>query len=169
MHLVASSCRLLNDLRELIQKLNDQSYGENTALMLGSSIGKHVRHLLEFYECLLNGYEKGIINYDLRQRNERIEKDRFYTLELITQITEKIRTKNQEEDKELLLEYSEEFGTDYLPTSFARELAYNIEHTVHHQAILRIALVQLYPEIQIAEHFGVAWSTIRHKEVSTQG
>jgi hypothetical protein len=56
----------------------------------------------------------------------------------------------------------EEFVT--IDTTFFRELAYNIEHAVHHMAIVKIGVREVAPYITLDKDFGVAASTIRHKE-----
>lgn len=55
-----------------------------------------------------------------------------------------------------------EGGTEHINSSLYRELAFNIEHAIHHMAIIKIAAKILNPEIQIPSHFGVAPSTIRY-------
>ena len=48
-------------------------------------------------------------------------------------------------------------------SSFFRELTYLIEHTIHHLAIIKIGLNEVYPAIEIPKNFGVAHSTIRYQ------
>ena len=50
-----------------------------------------------------------------------------------------------------------------IETNIGRELAYNIEHAVHHMAILKIGLAIVAPEVKVPEGFGVAVSTLRYK------
>ncbi len=54
-----------------------------------------------------------------------------------------------------------------IPSLFYRELLYNIEHAVHHMAILRIALEADFPHVPLAEHSGVAYSTVQHRNQAT--
>ena len=44
-----------------------------------------------------------------------------------------------------------------------RELIYNIEHAIHHMAMIKIGLKVLAPELHLPENFGVAPSTIRYR------
>ena len=37
------------------------------------SIGRHVRHIIDFYLCFINGIGANHMNYDLRDRNPKIE------------------------------------------------------------------------------------------------
>jgi hypothetical protein len=45
----------------------------------------------------------------------------------------------------------------------ARELVYNIEHVVHHMALVKIGLKELLPDLDLPDDFGVAVSTIRYQ------
>ena len=49
-------------------------------------------------------------------------------------------------------------------SNFERELVYNIEHAIHHMALIKIGIKEVAPQLQLPEGFGVANSTIRHKK-----
>jgi len=51
-----------------------------------------------------------------------------------------------------------------IKTSLDRELVYNIEHAIHHMAIIRIAIENEFDSVSIDKHFGVAYSTIRFRD-----
>ena len=48
-------------------------------------------------------------------------------------------------------------------STLERELVYNIEHAVHHMAMIKIGLRQIAPEILIDKNFGVAQSTVNNR------
>ena len=52
----------------------------------------------------------------------------------------------------------------HLDTSLQRELVYNIEHAIHHMAIIRIAIEQDFPSIKLDKNFGIAYSTIKFRD-----
>ena len=54
-----------------------------------------------------------------------------------------------------------------IETNYYRELMYNIEHCIHHQAIIKIALLN-FGKTEIAENLGVAKSTIEYKKQCAQ-
>jgi hypothetical protein len=45
----------------------------------------------------------------------------------------------------------------------ARELLYNLEHAIHHMALIQVAVRQAFPALTLPAHFGVAYSTVQHQ------
>ena len=61
-----------HSLLQLDQFLNDIDpieYQQPYPLLSQSTIGMHVRHIIEFYQCLIKGQLQGQINYDARERS----------------------------------------------------------------------------------------------------
>lgn len=152
---------LFFQLRELINKLSDQEYCQPIPSLSNNSIGQHVRHVLELFTCLLSGMDKGTVNYDNRKRDTQIEEQRNKAVELTDHILSRLIAKN----KPLLLEVCYDTSSDkyqILDSNFYRELAYNIEHTIHHMALIRIG-VETVSTIKLPSEFGVASSTVKFR------
>ncbi len=152
----------LTQLNEILQAMQDEHYARCSDLLLGASIGQHVRHILEFYLCFKEGHNKGVVNYDLRKRDYAIEQNRSVAIETITEISQWILTATT---ATLLLEgaYGEnETQAFSIPTNFERELVYNIEHAIHHMAIIKIAGTSLY-HYDFPVNFGIADSTLNYQ------
>ena len=47
-------------------------------------------------------------------------------------------------------------------TTYYREIVYNTEHTVHHLALIKVALIEMKLNI-VDKKFGMAGSTIKYK------
>lgn len=156
---------VLNDLRHYLSAIEPVLYQAPMDLLSGSTIGQHTRHIIEFYICLIdqcNQPEIPVINYAKRQRDYRIESEPDHALRLVNEICERLG--DLDVDKNCMLDSSEHGLEDLLVSStIGRELIYNIEHTIHHLAIVKIALKATAPSIDLPEHFGVAPSTIRHR------
>ncbi|MBP6385066.1 MAG: DinB family protein [Pseudarcicella sp.] len=154
---------ILEQLVEVLSQLNSQIYIQQLCILNNNSIGQHVRHIIEFYVCLLKSQETQIVNYDNRERNFNIELDINYTLALIKN-TQKILS---EENFNQNITLVSRFGCDFencVKSSFDRELNYLIEHTIHHFAIIKIGINEAFPMVNLPENFGIAHSTIRFKE-----
>ncbi len=145
----------------ILNQLTNHQYCEKHELLSCSSIGEHIRHILELYQCLLQGYENGIVNYDKRNRNILLETNVKEAIEMFKLLIININKEN----KNLQLEHLSH--NKLLETNYYRELLYNLEHSIHHQAIIKIALYQ-YKEIKDIKNFSVAPSTLLFKEKCAQ-
>lgn len=168
MNLNKACCNILSQLTDLIQQITEQDFTRPVDSLGNSTIGQHLRHTLEFFICLEQGFEAGLVNYDKRAHDKLIESDKFIALSALNKINEFIIA--QQADKALKLEAGydldkEEFVT--INTSFLRELVYNIEHAVHHMAIMKIGIREVAPYVKLSHDFGIAASTIRWQEAAT--
>ena len=155
---------LLHDTKKLIEQLNNEQYKQSQPLLMGSSIGKHVRHIIDLFDCLIYGSNTLVINYDARKRNENFEKFTQAAINRIDELIEEIKNLNL--DMKIRLVQELKGTTLQIPSQINRELLYNIEHTVHHLAIIRMAIQQEFPEVKIPDNLGIAFSTIQYREQS---
>src|SRR5258708_15693117 len=93
---------VFNQLDESLIKLSEEQYKQPSKILFNASIGQHVRHIIELYICLYNGYESGTVNYEKRKRDIRIETDKSFASELMQMICNNIDKHN----KDLLLDSS---------------------------------------------------------------
>jgi uncharacterized damage-inducible protein DinB len=153
-------------LMELIDSINTLSFDEYTqkiSLLSNSSIGEHTRHIIELFQQLLKGYETGTVDYDKRKRNNEIQLNIDFAVESIAGIICLL----EKENKSLSLNTELNNNEALIQTNYYRELMYNIEHCVHHQAIMKIAFLFL-DKNDLAENFGVAKSTIKFRNQCVQ-
>jgi hypothetical protein len=155
-----ANIEILNQLKSVLVQFDNLGYKKSLKILNDISIGQHARHIIEFYQCLFNGNANGKINYDSRNRDLRIESDLEYALNNINILVEQLGASYA--DLSISLEVSIGFGNHTtVTTTFQRELTYLIEHTIHHLAIINIAINELFPLINVPKHFGVAFSTIQ--------
>lgn len=153
-------------LTDVLEQLTQQQYTHPSKNLFLATIGQHTRHVIELFLCLENGYEVGVVNYEKRKRDHRIETDKLFAADLLNRITHQLSKK----DKTLLLEacYDEPSNeTMTVATNYVRELVYNLEHTVHHMALIRVGVNEL-SGIKLPDDFGVATSTIKYRETCAQ-
>ena len=62
-------------------------------------------------------------------------------------------------------EHSDKFIN--IATNYHREIAYNLEHTIHHMALIRVGLTEV-AKIELPENFGVASSTVKFRNQCAQ-
>jgi hypothetical protein len=152
----------LESVKEVCFLLNNEQYSEKIDILSNSSIGQHIRHIIEFYTCLMEGYATGQINYDLRQRNLLIETLPDYAFSTIESIQANLNLSDFDKDMEVIHAIADE--EHVIRTTFARELYYMAEHTIHHFALIKIGISTTFPEIALPENFGIADSTVKHKQ-----
>ena len=160
-----TAMRTVKHLAEALDRLTDQQYTVSCITLSGSSIGQHVRHVVEFFQCLLSGYDMGVVNYDSRHRNQKIATDIAYGQECLSAITDNI----SQADKPMALYagFGGEGQSSILSTTYFRELFYNIEHTIHHMALIRIGIREV-SETELPPEFGVAPSTLKYQAECAQ-
>jgi len=115
---------------------------------------------------LEKGYYSGVVNYENRKRDHRIETDKEFAVELL----QKIYATIDRPDKYLLLEASyDEHSEDKLTiqSNYYREVVYNLEHTVHHMALIRVGINEV-SNVSLPEGFGVASSTTKYRKACAQ-
>ncbi|MBI1305230.1 MAG: DinB family protein [Bacteroidetes bacterium] len=160
--IVAKAITSLTELRSLMGILTDEQYTRKIEFLNGSSIGEHSRHILEMYQELLSGYESGVVCYENRQRDKSLETIK----DLVLSRSETISKELNKPDLLLTIEQSfisNGIQTFRIETNYYRELIYNIEHTVHHLALIRVAVKELGIEAELSPGFGYADSTIIHR------
>ena len=164
MNLVFASENILSSLRNYLEQVDDSDYHKPIAALSDSTLGQHTRHVIEFFQCLLEQSGEGTINYDKRKRDLSIEQSPKAAIKAIEDISLELPLRRI--NSHLLLEVSFEKNSDefdIMETSFERELSYTIEHAIHHMAIIKIGLKMIAPGITVPDDFGVAPSTIKYR------
>jgi uncharacterized damage-inducible protein DinB len=167
MNLTNACGSILHQLTQMVEQLTADDFTRPVPTLGNSSIGQHLRHTLEFFICLEDGFDRGIINYDKRSHDKLIESDKFIALAALSRIKDFVSL--QKTNKELKLEVGYDLDKEdfeSVSTHYLRELVYNIEHAVHHMAIMKIGIREVAPYVTLPADFGIAASTIRYQEAT---
>jgi hypothetical protein len=161
---VADNIAILKQGIELTSCLG-HLYSSAAPRCLQGGIGAHFRHCIDFYNCFLSSAASGRINYDSRARNELVESDPELAAFELQAIIDGLRSFSfADGHTELLVVLEGSTQTDERPcwsrSSIARELQALLSHTVHHYALIAIAL--RLRGIELAAEFGVAPSTLEY-------
>lgn len=160
---LAAAAAVLLQAEEFIAQLTPLQYGRRNPLIYNASIGGHFRHCLEHFSTWITGRQAEGINYDHRDRNQRVEMDPAYAIDLSKQIRGILcRTPDSLLHRALRSECSVAYGLrlDSPPShcsSLGRELCYCICHAIHHYALMGV-LAKLQG-IPVPADFGIAPST----------
>src|SRR5882757_1887512 len=148
-------------------QLKAEEYSQPCASLSGHTVGQHVRHIIELFQALEQGYGAGTVNYEKRKRDKAIEEDSIMACRLLEQIGQRLHLP----DKSLLLQatYDEQAPSPLvIPTNYQREIAYNLEHTIHHMALIRIGIRELNSRLVLPDSYGIASSTLKHHRECAQ-
>lgn len=170
MDTISSTYHVLSQVKLFLQQVSTVHYTQPIDVFAGTTIGQHTRHILEFYQCLFEQCDRGTVNYDARQRNLKIEREPEYASKVVDEILECLN--KQDLNAELQLQVSHDIEEDeyhIVNSNMERELIFNIEHAIHHKAIIKIGQRMIAPEIKLPEDFGVAPSTIKYQKKYVHG
>ena len=150
----------LSALKKLLSSLSDQQYQNKIAHLGNASIGSHTRHIIELLQCAVEGCHSGEIDYINRTRDLRLETDRFFAQTVLQQLTDTVNIS----DRTLILTAEEDGATTTasVTTSYYREIVYNTEHTIHHLALIKVAIIEMKLDV-VDNNFGMAYSTIKYR------
>jgi hypothetical protein len=158
---VAPLCALLDDVASVVLSLDTATYVAAPMAPLSGSIGQHVRHMVDHVAALLaGGSGTGEIDYDSRPRGTDVERDPAAAIAMICRCSQMLRSMAGRNPEDRVLVRSQ-LSRGAEPTAswstFAREIAFVVSHTIHHQAI--IALLLHADVSELPRHFGFAPST----------
>ncbi|HZT59112.1 MAG TPA: DinB family protein [Pyrinomonadaceae bacterium] len=164
--LTAGCVRVLEQGLALVERLDDALYSATGALPVRSGVGAHFRHCVDFFEGFLAGARSGRVDYERRERDPLVARDRAFAATKLRIIIAELRTLPFA-DGDAPLKVSLEDEADSAPDSprwcvstVSRELQFLLSHTVHHYAL--VALVLRLQGFEPGAEFGVAPSTLRH-------
>jgi hypothetical protein len=153
-------------LSATLDQLTQEQYVQPCKTLFNATIGQHVRHIIELFQCLENGYTEGKVNYEQRKRDLRIETDKAFATGLLPQVYQRLHVENKSLELEACYD-EHDTSPITISTNFYREVAYNLEHTIHHMALIRVGITEV-SDIEIPEEFGVASSTIKYRQQCAQ-
>lgn len=158
--MILGSIEVLHELVQFIQQLDDKSYQASPQPLFTSSIGSHVRHILDMYQALISN-EHNRIDYDLRRRGTDSETKRFVALKELVEIENWLLALDSSEFEMvkvvktevcLSVQHSENFTS-----TFGRELCFAASHATHHLALMLAMAKSMH--VMIDGQLGVAPAT----------
>jgi uncharacterized damage-inducible protein DinB len=157
--ILETNLELLEEAADVLADVDDATYVRPAALFDGQQIGKHVRHIIEFYEALFRGLQEGCINYDARHRDPVLESNREVAICRLRYLAGVLRQSSGVRANRVVWVAGE--GSGYAESSVARELQALCSHTVHHFAL--IAVLLRYYGLPVPSDFGFSKATVQYR------
>ncbi len=139
---VTGSLESIDQMTTFIAGLNDAEYQYSAAPWFDSSIGQHLRHIVDLFLALKDRTKTDDINYDVRRRGASIETIRKIGLAELSDIRQWMISIT-EDDINQKISVSTEVAlssqqTETFASSFGRELCFAASHLTHHLAIMAV-------------------------------
>lgn len=168
---LVAAMALLDQAGELIEKISSSAWTKPNATFRNSTIGQHMRHTLDHYESLLSHTKYCVVDYDTRNRDQNIESSPSFTKarchELLDRLKRLGETFPADQPFHVKTSCSVESEITTRSSSFGRELQFLVSHTIHHYAIIGAICHGL--DIELPPTFGIAPSTLKHREAMANG
>lgn len=156
----------LDQMSELLAEISVEEYCRSRPPVFPSSIGAHLRHVLDHYDSLGKALEAGVIDYHSRERDPETETNPLRARARIEQIQRNLERKkisSHPATLDIKLRISAEDPSSTIPTTWEREFYFVLSHTLHHLAL--IATNARDQGLTLPEEFGVAPSTLFHQKM----
>jgi uncharacterized damage-inducible protein DinB len=149
----------------LLGSIDESAYIAKVPNASNASVGAHYRHCLDHFSSLLNGLSEGMVDYDARKRDPLLETDRKTAAEM-TRLLQTMASKLEESrlSDPIKIRCKISYTSDEIPMLHSRvdrEVMFCISHAIHHYAL--IAMILRSQGHVLPPHFGVAPSTVRHR------
>jgi len=161
--MIETSLQTIEQFKTVLSQLPLHCYNKSCDSLSNATIGEHTRHIIELYKCLLDGYAIEEVSYDKRQRNTQIENELNFAVRQLEFIQGALERPN----KNLIVAYELNGKESRLESNYFREVMYNLEHTIHHLALIKVAIIQ-FTDLSLPDSFGVAPSTIQYRNQCVQ-
>lgn len=80
-----NSKKQLLELKSILNQVKDADYSKKLNILENGTLGRNVRHILEFYECLFISNSGDTVCYDNRKRNLILEENVRFASDYIEQ------------------------------------------------------------------------------------
>ncbi|WP_299012326.1 DinB family protein [uncultured Polaribacter sp.] len=129
---------------DLLKNITNAQYSDRSVAPYQSSIGCHMRHVLDVFSCFFNGLDKNHVDFSVRERNEcaetQTEAGITYFKSIITNL-EKISP--QDFDKKIQVTDNLGLGNETVTYTIGAVLMQMQSHAIHHYATIGYLVHQL--------------------------
>ena len=141
--IIQSNLKTLQKTNLLLSNLTNEELCNNSVSPYYSSLGCHIRHILDFYDCVLNLDSDNRIDLTARKRNKNVENSCQDALEYLNVILNKLKNVDFEIEKKVFVIDDLGLGKTEIQYTFGAILAQANSHAIHHYAIISYILDSL--------------------------
>lgn len=134
--IIQSTLKTLQKSQVLLDHLSNTQLCDASVPPYHSSIGTHIRHILDFYDCIFNVDSKNSVDLTARSRNKDVEVDCGCAQDYLNRIVEKLNSVSFSVNNSVLVIDDLGLGKTEIPYTYGSLLAQANSHTIHHYAII---------------------------------
>ncbi|TXE13962.1 hypothetical protein FUA26_02475 [Seonamhaeicola algicola] len=138
--IIAATLKTLEKSRFLLEQLSDEQLQNASVSPYCSSIGCHIRHILDFYDCIFNVDENNVVNLTARSRNKAVECACCKALSYLANIENSLKSFNLDIQTPVKVIDDLGMGKVEMPYTMASLFSQANSHTIHHYAIINYIL-----------------------------
>ena len=156
--------QLIDEIISTIEVIPHSDYAKSLEVFNQSTLGKHFRHIYDFFHCLVDQCSCQEVDYALRKRDSDIETDPVYVVSKFKDLKSQLNLLDESTVIDVHADFQLMGGLrPKVQSTIGRELMYAYDHAVHHLAIVKIGIKALNKDLPVNKHLGVAASTIMHQ------
>ena len=111
------------------------------------TIGRHIRHIIDFYLCFIGYIDSNFIDYDARKRSAKIESDISFARNKIEEIIYFLKNTDLV-DKDIKVRMNSSVSNLDLNSSIFRELMHIADHAIHHANLIQVIIKNEFPDLE---------------------
>ncbi len=150
---------------QLLKNISDEQYSNKSVAPYNSSIGCHMRHILDVFSCVFKGLDNGLIDLSVRERNECAEKETLVGIQYFELILNQLEKINKEDFyNEIKVIDDMGLGKETANYTVGAILMQAQSHATHHYASIGYLVYQLGIKLP-SSNFGFNPTTPKKIEV----
>lgn len=158
--IIQSNLKTLAKLKILLNNLTDVVLYDSTVSPYYSSIGSHIRHLLDFYDCIFNVNSSNEIDLTARNRNIEVETKCETAICYLNAIIERLNSFEFKMDDFVIVFDDLGLRKVEIVYTYGALFSQANSHTIHHYAIINYNLDALNISIEDSD-FGYNPTTLK--------
>lgn len=137
---------------KLLNSINDEEYSDKSVAPYYSSIGTHMRHVLDVFSCIFNGLETGNVDFSDRKRNVLAEEKTSEGLIYFEKVLESLYSLSSVDFNQIIY-VTDDLGTGRVTAKYTigSALIQAHSHAIHHFASVGFIINQLGIELPDAD------------------
>ena len=133
---IQSTLNTLQKSQVLLDHLSNNQLCDASVPPYHSSIGTHIRHILDFYDCIFNVDSENRVDLTARSRNKDVESDCDCAQDYLNLIIGRLSATSFDMNGTVLVIDDLGLGKTEIPYTYGALLAQANSHTIHHYAII---------------------------------